>query len=76
MACISSNREPYIMLHLVLGGARSGKSRYSESIAKSLESAGREVFYIATADSSQNDNEMAQRDVSWNCLQSHQPLVS
>lgn len=49
------------MLHLVLGGARSGKSRYSESIARSLESAGRRVFYIATADTSQNDLEMAQR---------------
>jgi len=32
--------------HLILGGARSGKSRYAENLAKK---SGKEVIYIATA---------------------------
>ena len=48
------------MLHLVLGGARSGKSRYAEQLAKqlSLQSA-REVVFIATA--TEIDEEMSAR---------------
>lgn len=37
------------MIQFILGGARSGKSRYAESIALSEELAGKTVFYIATA---------------------------
>ncbi len=44
------------MLELVLGGARSGKSDYAESVAKASDL---EVVYIATARS--NDVEMVNR---------------
>lgn len=37
------------MLHFVLGGARSGKSRYAENLAKQHEAQGKTVIYIATA---------------------------
>ncbi|HLA01235.1 MAG TPA: bifunctional adenosylcobinamide kinase/adenosylcobinamide-phosphate guanylyltransferase [Aestuariivirga sp.] len=40
-------------IHLILGGARSGKSRYAESLSKGRK------FYIATAEAS--DEEMQQR---------------
>ncbi|MBQ0731731.1 MAG: bifunctional adenosylcobinamide kinase/adenosylcobinamide-phosphate guanylyltransferase, partial [Oleispira antarctica] len=43
-------------VHLVLGGARSGKSRFAEQAA--IES-GKEVVYIATA--TVYDDEMQQR---------------
>jgi adenosylcobinamide kinase/adenosylcobinamide-phosphate guanylyltransferase len=36
-------------LHLVLGGARSGKSAYAQSLAAAQEAAGREVCVVATA---------------------------
>lgn len=42
--------------HLVLGGARSGKSRFGEQIAKD---SGLEVIYVATAQA--YDNEMVKR---------------
>ena len=47
------------MLTLVLGGARSGKSRYAQSLCKSSS----RVIYIATADSGESaaDQEMAER---------------
>ena len=44
------------MLHFVLGGARSGKSRYAEQLAKNKQ---RPCAYIATADAL--DAEMQQR---------------
>ena len=44
------------MIRLILGGARSGKSRYAEKIAKSID---KKVCYIATA--TEGDYEMAQR---------------
>ena len=44
------------MIELVLGGARSGKSRYAEGVAKSSN---KPVIYIATSEV--RDNEMAQR---------------
>jgi len=42
--------------HLILGGARSGKSRYAEQLAKD---SGNEVIYLATAQVL--DNEIAER---------------
>ncbi|MBX2808348.1 MAG: bifunctional adenosylcobinamide kinase/adenosylcobinamide-phosphate guanylyltransferase [Cellvibrionaceae bacterium] len=48
------------MKHLILGGARSGKSRYAEQQAQSLsETSQRQVVYIATATA--GDGEMAAR---------------
>lgn len=44
------------MIELVLGGARSGKSRYAEELA---HSSGKEVIYIATAQAL--DDEMGER---------------
>ena len=44
------------MIELVLGGARSGKSRYAESVAKA---SGLKLWYIATA--GVHDDEMRQR---------------
>jgi adenosylcobinamide kinase / adenosylcobinamide-phosphate guanylyltransferase len=46
-------------LHLILGGARSGKSRLAENIAKKAESEGLTVCYLATAQA--HDEEMNQR---------------
>lgn len=37
------------MIQFILGGARSGKSRFAETQAKMLESQGAKVVYIATA---------------------------
>lgn len=37
------------MIHFVLGGARSGKSRFAENLAADYEQQGQEVVYIATA---------------------------
>jgi adenosylcobinamide kinase/adenosylcobinamide-phosphate guanylyltransferase len=48
------------MRHLVLGAARSGKTRFALSTAKSLASArGKEVIYVATAEA--HDEEMRER---------------
>ncbi|WP_303905478.1 bifunctional adenosylcobinamide kinase/adenosylcobinamide-phosphate guanylyltransferase [Thiohalomonas denitrificans] len=44
------------MNHLILGGARSGKSRYAEQLAGE---SGLDVIYVATA--SMGDQEMAER---------------
>lgn len=52
------------MRELILGGARSGKSRLAENYAKACEQAGMQVIYIATAEAL--DDEMAAR------LQHHQ----
>ena len=53
------NQQPFASnanTHLVLGGARSGKSRFGEQIAKD---SGLEVIYVATAQA--YDNEMVKR---------------
>ncbi|WP_196140979.1 bifunctional adenosylcobinamide kinase/adenosylcobinamide-phosphate guanylyltransferase [Aliikangiella sp. G2MR2-5] len=48
------------MIHLVLGGARSGKSRFAEAtIKKTAEESNKRVTYIATA--SAGDDEMRVR---------------
>lgn len=47
------------MRELILGGARSGKSRLAESRAQTYEAQGLSVVYIATAEAW--DNEMADR---------------
>lgn len=45
------------MIQFILGGARSGKSRYAEQLAQSQESQGKTVFYIATAQAGSDDSE-------------------
>ncbi len=60
------------MIELILGGARSGKSRYAERCA---EEATDELFYIATAHA--GDDEMAariaqhrdRRSIRWNTIE-------
>ncbi|MCH1929730.1 bifunctional adenosylcobinamide kinase/adenosylcobinamide-phosphate guanylyltransferase [Shewanella sp. A25] len=47
------------MIHLVLGGARSGKSRYAESLVKGFVLNGAKAIYLATATA--KDEEMASR---------------
>jgi adenosylcobinamide kinase / adenosylcobinamide-phosphate guanylyltransferase len=47
------------MRELIIGGARSGKSRLAESRAKAFEQAGMQVIYMATAEAL--DDEMAAR---------------
>lgn len=62
-------------LHLILGGARSGKSRHAEALARQAESAGVRIVYIATAWA--GDEEMrariaehqARRPASWVSLE-------
>lgn len=54
----SGPRGPGKRLALILGGARSGKSRYAESLAPRLAH-GRPVIYVATAEAS--DDEMRSR---------------
>lgn len=47
------------MISLILGGARSGKSRHAEQLATDLENSGKTVIYIATATTF--DDEMTDR---------------
>lgn len=56
------------MLHFVLGGARSGKSRFAENLAKQFESQGKTVFYVATA-TTQYTDENGQTSVNQEMLQ-------
>lgn len=53
------------VIQLVLGGARSGKSRHAERIAKSLEAKGFEVLYIATAQCALPDEETSNDSVAY-----------
>lgn len=50
---------PVSSLHLILGGARSGKSRHAESLAHRAQAAGAQVVYLATAFA--GDDEMRER---------------
>lgn len=57
---MNANTHSAVTTHLILGGARSGKSRYAESIAAAAaHSQAKNVVYIATA--TVFDEEMAQR---------------
>ena len=47
------------MIHLILGGARSGKSSYAESLVRKQAVNAKQAIYIATA--TVLDNEMQQR---------------
>lgn len=49
------------MIHLVLGGARSGKSFYAEQLIKEISSHSSEIIYLATATA--DDEEMTKRIV-------------
>ncbi|MCX7659833.1 MULTISPECIES: bifunctional adenosylcobinamide kinase/adenosylcobinamide-phosphate guanylyltransferase [Caldimonas] len=63
--------KPDLDLHLILGGARSGKSRHAEALARQAEAAGSSIVYVATAWA--GDEEMqariaehrARRPASW-----------
>lgn len=63
------------MNQLILGGARSGKSRLAEQRAAALAAAGHRVIYIATAEA--RDGEMgrriaahrARRPADWGCVE-------
>ena len=46
------------MIHLVLGGTRSGKSRYGESLAKPFAELGYRCVYIATATALDDEMEL------------------
>jgi adenosylcobinamide kinase/adenosylcobinamide-phosphate guanylyltransferase len=56
---VDLNNTQWNGIHLILGGARSGKSRLAENIAKKAESEGLTVCYLATAQA--HDEEMTQR---------------
>ncbi len=47
------------MIYFILGGARSGKSRHAEQLAKDYEQQGKHIIYVATA--GRYDDEMAKR---------------
>lgn len=71
------------MRHLILGGARSGKSAHAESLAGEFAAAaGRKVVYVATAQA--GDGEMARRiehhrarrPTDWGCAEEAQHLAA
>lgn len=47
------------MIHFILGGARSGKSKLAEKLASEFELTGKTVYYVATATAF--DDEMTDR---------------
>lgn len=61
-------------LTLILGGARSGKSRYSEALASTL---GQQVLYVATAEALDDEmrarvcSHQARRPAEWSTLEAH-----
>lgn len=70
------------MIHLVLGGARSGKSRYGEALVRQYTALGFDACYVATAQAL--DAEMANRirlhqdgrakdDIDWQLIE--EPLA-
>ncbi|MFB2758180.1 bifunctional adenosylcobinamide kinase/adenosylcobinamide-phosphate guanylyltransferase [Shewanella xiamenensis] len=70
------------MIHLVLGGARSGKSRYGETLVRQYTALGFDACYVATAQAL--DAEMASRirlhqdgramdDIDWQLIE--EPLA-
>ena len=71
------------MKHLILGGARSGKSRLAEQHASKFEAQALDVVYIATSDSRWHDAEMQnriaqhrqQRPTHWRSVESPRQLA-
>lgn len=49
------------MKHLILGGARSGKSRHAQTLAEQQEQQGFDIVFLATADPQHNDEAMQAR---------------
>jgi adenosylcobinamide kinase/adenosylcobinamide-phosphate guanylyltransferase len=66
------------LLTLVLGGARSGKSRYAESLIKALP---RPWFYVATAEAKDEEmtariaEHMARRGAGWQTIEAPHDLA-
>ncbi|WP_312018375.1 bifunctional adenosylcobinamide kinase/adenosylcobinamide-phosphate guanylyltransferase [Shewanella surugensis] len=60
------------MIHLVSGGARSGKSRFAESLVQELSLEGGDCVYIATAQAL--DEEMSVRITQYKMTRQKSPL--
>lgn len=64
------------MKYLILGGARSGKSRHAQNIAEQCENQGLKVSFLATADTQHNDEAMRDRvEKHQNDRPSHWPTL-
>ena len=67
--------------HLILGGARSGKTNHAITLATTLAAAGREPVYVATAQALDDemrhriDRHRAQRSASWQTVEAPSQLA-
>ena len=67
--------------HLILGGARSGKTNHAITLATTLAAAGREPVYVATAQALDDemrhriDRHRAQRPASWHTVEAPSQLA-
>jgi adenosylcobinamide kinase/adenosylcobinamide-phosphate guanylyltransferase len=67
--------------HLILGGARSGKTNHAIRLATTLAAAGREPVYVATAQALDDemrhriDRHRAQRPASWHTVEAPSQLA-
>lgn len=73
------------MIHLVLGGARSGKSRYGEDLVRQYTALGFDACYVATAQTldtemvsriSQHQDRRAKGDIDWQLVEEPLALTS